>query len=551
MSKESAIPGLLTQHANVRGSARSLDADCLRQLCLPGAYPHATDTIELRETHISWILLTGEIAYKLKKPVDLGFLDFGSVEKRRHFCLEELRLNRRFADDLYLDVVPVTDDEGQAKISGSGPVIDYAVKMRQFADDELLGEVVSAGQFDDSLARSVGARVAGMHQQLPEHTVDPQSQGIDPGTPASFLSSIEQNFAQIWPYLDTDKCRVQLSQLESWSCERFESLEPVLSRRLDEGFVRDCHGDLHLDNLALIDDRVTPFDCIEFNRAFRLIDVQCELAMLLMDLDSYGLARRSNQVLNTYLEVSGDYAGLELLRFYKVYAALVRAKVALLKHAPVNSRSDHLPNEYYRYANCAEIYITQREQHPQMILMCGVSGSGKSTVAGYLAQTIAAIRIRSDVERKRLLGRASNPSRHEVLVVGEIYSSGVTDRTFARLKALLEIIVGAGFTCIVDATFIRSELRAQFALLAGQLGAEPIVVYCDATVLELEHRIRARCELGGDPSDATVEVMRQQLIDIEPPDCSGQNRCLYIDTGDPDWRQQLGDYFARHALVAD
>jgi aminoglycoside phosphotransferase family enzyme/predicted kinase len=549
VNDRSAMSELAPPNSSPQRSSRTLDADCLRQLSQPGAYPHSTGAIELRETHISWILLTGKIAYKLKKPVNLGFLDFSSLGKRRHYCLEELRLNRRFAPELYLDVVAVTDHNGRVKIGGTGSVIDYAVKMRQFADDELLGAIASEGRLDDSLAILVGARVAGMHQQLPEHAIESQSQNAGPGTPASILSAIRQNFNQIWPYLDTDECRVQLSQLESWSYDRYEALEPVLKRRLGEGFVRECHGDLHLDNLALIEGRVTPFDCIEFNRAFRLIDVQCELAMLLMDLDSRGLAGRSNQVLNSYLEVSGDYGGLEVLYFYQVYTALVRAKVALLKGAPAKGRSDRLPEQYHHYVNCAEINTNQRKQRPRLVLMCGVSGSGKSVVAEYLANTTDAIRIRSDVERKRLLGMAPNPSRHEVLAVGEIYSADVTKRTFQRLKQLAEIITGAAFTCIVDATFISAELRAQFVLLASQLGVEPVVIYCDASVPELERRIRARQELGEDPSDATVDVMRRQLLDIEPPDCAELCPCLLVDTEDPDWREHLGADYEKYAVL--
>lgn len=517
-----------------------IDKESLKQLLNERAYPHAVDDVVLRETHISWLLLTGQFVYKIKRPVNFGFLDFSTLEKRRYFCEEEVRLNKRFAPDIYIDVVPITVDSDKITVDGDGELIEYAVKMRQFDESDLLQIIAVEDRFTEQLAQQLGGYVAKVHKQLPRCARKDMPKN-DTGNALPVFAAMEQNFTQIRPYLRSEEDHWQLSKIEAWYRDWHGFLEPFLERRLDEGFVRECHGDLHLGNIALIDGRVTLFDCIEFNREFRMLDVLCELAFLEMDLDRYSLHDHANQTLNAYLEGSGDYAGVQALDFFRVYAALVRAKVTLLRGDSHLISPTGMSTEYRRYIELAECYCQRSFAKPKFLLMSGVSGTGKSTVAAFLAEHLGGIRIRSDVERQRLLGHTPNPFGYRVQVSGDAYSPEVTAQTYARLGAIAPHVLGAGFSCIVDATFSEREQRADFVRLAARQEIPIAVVYCHADVAELEQRIHDRSERGDDPSEATVEVLHQQLRDFEYPSTREGFTYLSIDTSRDDWQQQVVD----------
>lgn len=491
-----------------------MDSASIEQLCRPAAFDHATGGFTLRETHISWVILCGDYAYKLKKPVDFGFLDFSTLEQRRHYCEEELRLNRRFSPELYLAVVPVTDTPQGPVIAGKGPIIDYAVKMRRFDETQLLDNIAARGALDEPLLRSIARELARLHGELPRCFPDPE--GADPGTPASLRAALVQNFEQLHRYPLADAEQQELDAVERWALRRYDELCKMMQQRVLDGWVIDGHGDDHLGNMAIIDGAVRLFDCIEFNAEFRVIDSIAEVALLDMDLNARGHPAEAFRLLSDYLEYRGDFDGLALLDLYGCYYALVRAKVNILKHPPdfPDLQATQAYGELRRYLACAYRYCQPRPLF--LAITHGLSGSGKSTVAGRLVAASGAIRLRSDVERKRLFGLAPE-QRSQPQDSGELYSSGMSKQTFKRLGELAGKVTGAGFPVIVDGTFLHREVRDDFRRLAGRLGIPFAILACRADMEALRSRLVARERGQADASEAGVAVMEQQARHLEPP----------------------------------
>lgn len=498
-----------------------MDAAQLQALLLPQAYPHPVGELRLIETHISWVILTGTYAYKIKKPLNLGFLDFSALARRRHFCEQELRLNRRFAPALYLEVVAITDDGGLA-IQGRGEVVEYAVKMRQFDNHFLFDAMLLRGDLDAPLLRRLAATLADLHRRLPAiHSF------AGAGSPSSVLSAARQNFEQLAACPLAPPERQWLVDIESWTLARYQQLLPAMEARVRQGAVKACHGDLHLGNIALFDGDLCIFDCIEFCDEFRMMDRIAELALLSMDIEQRGRADLAQSLLNAYAEYSGDYASLQLLDWYRCYYAIVRAKVCLMRSpaATASSDIDGYP-DVQRYIQLAYRYTRPRPLF--MVLMCGVSGSGKSTVAGYIAEHYQAVRLRSDVERKRLFALAPEQRSREYAL--DIYTAQASRQTFARLQQLAEAVLVGGFACVVDATLLREREREPFVRLAQRLGLPLYIVHCQAPLAVLSQRLEQRARQRDEVSEADEQVMRAQLARVEAPSSNALQRVLVVDS---------------------
>ena len=467
-----------------------------------------TELAILRETHISWVILCGGHAYKIKKPVNFGFLDFSSLELRHHFCAEELRLNRRFSPELYLAVVPITLGEKGPVIDGTGPPIDYAVKMRRFEEDQLLDGIAARDGLDNTLLRALALELNRLHDILPACHPEPDSS--EPGTPAALLTAIEQNFQQMRSYALPDVLLHELQALEQWSLQRHSEVLPVMVQRIHEGKVIDGHGDAHLGNIALIDGVVRLFDCIEFNASFRIMDSISEIAFLTMDMDARGYHGASHRLLTDYLEYSGDYAGLPVLGIYRCYFAMVRAKVNLLRESTQSADITTTPGyrEFLRYLDLAQCCTQPRQLF--LAITHGVSGSGKSTIAGALVASSGAVRIRSDVERKRLAGMTPE-QRSEPQLRDLLYSTAMSRETFSRLEELASMVIAAGFAVIIDATFLHRSTRDAFHQLARRLAVPFVIIDCSAPPDQLRQRLIERARHAQDASEADVAVMEQQL----------------------------------------
>jgi len=462
----------------------------------------------LIETHISSVILAGEHAYKLKKPVNFGFLDFTDRAQRQHFCHEELRLNQALSDGLYLHVVDIAGTPDAPIINGTGEIIESAIVMRRFADGARLDEVLANEGLPLERMDELAEHVARFHAHAPHVERDSHL-----GEPATVYFPMAQNFEQIQPLIAANDApsHAQLERLRLWTEAAYACLQTQLAARKQKGFVRELHGDMHLGNMAMVDGKIIIFDAIEFNDSFRWIDVMSELAFLLMDLQDRGLPAHANRLLNRYLEISGDYPGLELLRFYQTYRAMVRAKVALLGVAFGGSDEQIAAAraQYARYANLAESY--SQAAPTQLIITHGFSASGKSHAALILAESLGLIRIRADIERQRLY-----PERGEAGLNSGRYSQEATAQTYQRLLELAQGVLKSGWGAILDGTYLRIAARKPVLEMAKRLGVPLHIIDMHCPDELLRQRLITRATAGGDPSEATLEVLNAQQSSAEP-----------------------------------
>ena len=479
----------------------------IKALLDENAWPQGGADRQRIDTHISTVVLAGEHAYKIKKPLDLGFLDYSSLAKRQRACEEELRLNRRLAPQIYLRVLAITGTAMAPRLDGSGDVVDWAVHMYRFDPDAILSNHVS--KLDRGLVEKLAWRIARFHREAARCSSDAHF-----GTPEAIFAPMAQNFSQIRAHRGGD--RRFLDRVEEWSKSRLLDLRQVQYQRRAGGFVRECHGDLHLGNIALIDGEPVAFDGIEFSPELRWIDTMSDIAFLTMDLTRVGRVDLARWFLDSYLQLSGDYLGLRVLRFYEVYRALVRAKVAAIRIAQSDltaSEREQEIGEFRRYMRLAEAFT-----HPSpraIVITQGVSGAGKSTITGKLLDHLPAVRLRSDVERKRLAGVAPDVDTFTLFNAG-IYSADMTVRTYARLEELAQDVVEAGFVAIVDATFLKCETRGRFISLAERLDVPFVILDCEAPEHVLRERVLERLARHEDASDADLNVLDAQLASREP-----------------------------------
>lgn len=499
----------------------------IESLLNPNIYDHPVSGFQVIETHISWVVLTGDFVYKIKKPVNFGFLDFSTLEKRHYYCLEELRLNRRLAPQLYLGLVTINGSKECLELNGQGPVLEYAVKMVQFPQTAQLDCLPEGEGLTPALMTQLAKTVAGFHLSVECVPADSDLGGAD-----HVRKTVFENFHHIRKYTKDTAVLRQLDDLEGWSKCQFDQLAPLIDERKSSGFVRECHGDMHLRNIALWRDEIIIFDCIEFNKSLNFIDVISEIAFLIMDLEARQQGPLAMRFLNTYTQITGDYEGVKLLYFYKVYRALVRAKVDILRTGQEQPGSDEYVEtflDFCHYLDLAKNYT--REFSPCLLVNHGVSGTGKSINARTLADRIPAIHVSSDVERKRLYSdtEASNEEGFEK----GIYSPEVTRKIYLRLVTIARSLLTAGYSVIIDATNLRLGQRQLFSELSQELGVHYVLLSYTASVDTLRDRVEKRAQQGGDVSDATVAILEYQLATREPLSAGEQLSTLEINTEDP------------------
>ncbi|GAB6042145.1 bifunctional aminoglycoside phosphotransferase/ATP-binding protein [Endothiovibrio diazotrophicus] len=492
----------------------------------PALYDHPVEGFQLVETHISWVILTGPYAYKVKKPMDFGFLDFTTLEKRKFFCEEELRLNRRLAPQLYLEVVAIGGSPEAPVLGGGGEPFEYAVRMAQFDQDALADRALARGELGATEMDQAAQIVADFHAVAavagPERPF---------GSSAMAHAPVRENFEQIRPLLSETADLERLEAMRQWAEQRHGELDATLDARKAAGAVRECHGDIHLANIAILDGQVTLFDGIEFNEPFRWTDVMADVAFLVMDLDDRKRPDLGRRFINGYLERSGDYGGLAVLPYYQSYRAMVRAKVACLRRGQPGLSADEqaaIHEQFRGYLGLAEGYAERTA--PWIALTHGPSGGGKSHLSQALVERTGAIRLRSDVERKRLFGLAAEDSSDSA-VNGGLYTAEATRKTYARLEELATTITAARYPVVIDATFLKGAERTRFRALAERLGLpfHLLDIQCDEALLR--ERVAGR---EGDASEADVAVLEMQLKSREPLSEEERAAALPVDGAAPD-----------------
>lgn len=472
----------------------------------PARFPEPASRVDLIETHASWVLLAGDFVYKIKKAVTLPFLDYGTLQQRQICCAAELRLNQRFSPELYLAVVAIGGQPENPHFGGEGPVIEYALKMRRFPEEGRLDHLCARRELSWRHLSDLACTLADFHARASVATA-----ASPHGTPERILAQAVENFSELRALVD-DKEQPRLDALAVWTQHEFDRLLPCFVERKARGAVRECHGDLHLGNLVLIDGQVRLFDCIEFSDELRWIDVASELAFTYVDLLDHDQPNLAGWLINEWLSRSGDYDAAQVLRFYAVYRALVRAKVAAIRARQLGAHERQQETEYLGLAT-----RLMDPPVPRLTITHGVAACGKSRAARRLLMAdpcAATVCLRSDIERKRLFAMAPEADSRSP-VDGGIYTPAASEQTYRHLLELARWLLGAGWSVIVDASFLERSRRDLFRGLAREAGAGFAIVAPQANPAQLADRIRHRLARGHNASEATVDVLARQQQRIE------------------------------------
>lgn len=504
-------------------------ADFLAFLNDPQSYPHKPAAVELVQTHISYVFIAGDMVYKIKKPVNFGFLDFTSLEKRKFYCEEELRLNKRLAPSVYIDVLPLSLNAGGKITWGSGEnIIDYAVRMKKLPQEKMLKTLLARGLAGEKTMDAVARKIAAFHRTAETGGRIDAMGGID-----TIRHNHEENFAQTQKYINSTISAYQYDFIKDYVIKFLEKKKPLLEKRITESRIRDCHGDLHLEHICVDNEEIIIFDCIEFNERFRFADVAAEVAFLTMDLDFNNYTEQSEFFAESYLNHAKDNDMPLLLNFYRCYYAYVRGKVISFrldqKEIPAEERTA-ITQTAKRYFDLAYKYAARLEE-PVLILTAGLMGSGKSYQARNIAQMLQAEVIRTDVLRKELLN--INPTdRHHVGFGEEIYSDEVSRRTYGRAYELAAAMIKAGRPVIIDASFKSRPERHRAALLAGDLNVPFYMIECTCCDEVVKTRLDRRAQEKDNASDGRWEIYAAQKNDFDEINEIPADRHFKIDTAE-------------------
>jgi aminoglycoside phosphotransferase family enzyme/predicted kinase len=496
----------------------------IEQLKNPEFYPHPVKiSVEVIQTHASIIFLTGDYAYKIKKPVNYNFLDFSSLEKRKYYLEQELELNQKVAANIYLEVLPINDNRGKLSLNGTGKAIEYVLKMNQFPQECLLSKIFERGELTEENIVSLAKKVAQFHKQAATNEYITNFGSLE-----IIKHAFDENYQQTQKYINFVHPQKQYEETKAYTDKFFAEHGDWLEERQRKGMIRECHGDLHLNNMFLWQGEIQLFDRIEFNESFRFVDVIYDIAFTAMDLTARGRKNLANLFLNIYLEQTADWEGLKVLPLYLTRQAYVRAKVNsfLLDSDTFSEKIKATAAQYYQLA-----WQYTQPQTPRLILMSGLSGSGKSTIAKVIAKKLNAIQIRSDAVRKHLAGIDLNQTGSL-----DIYSLEMSQKTFDRLAELAQILIPLGYPIILDARYDKYAWREPLLTYAQNLHIPFHIVHCHAPIEILRQRIAAR---KGDISDATIEVLNSQIDKTEPFNENEQPYLISLDTNKPDWQQFL------------
>ena len=479
-------------------------AKIIEAMMHPGFYPHPVESIEQQETHISMVFLTGSFVYKIKKPVDLGFLDFTSLKKRQHYCRQEVDLNRRLSHGVYIDAVPITCHDSKYALNGSGTTVEFAVKMHQLAETDSMRDRLKHAKLNDGDIEALVRLLAHSYMHSP----------IDPETEPSCGFAWKKNLQELEPFIGVWINRQQFEFVRSATRSFYREHKTIFHRRRNHGKIRDCHGDLRTDHIYFTKNGIQIIDCIEFNDRLRYLDVINDLAFLAMDLEFSHFPEIARKLIRLYIEQTDDVDALPLLSFYRCYRAMVRCKISCFRLREIGSRNtdyDTLRAAAERYLSMARGYAAAFSR-PILWVVCGLPASGKSTIAKALSAVFDISVIRSDVIRKGLFAGSPGPSA-ESAYGGGIYSTYASEVTYDRMFALAQDDLQKRKSVVIDATFSRTSQRARALRIAEHRQTTPVFVECRAAEPILASRLLKR-ESEPSVSDARLvhlEAFKQRF----------------------------------------
>lgn len=483
----------------------------IQALSKPGTLPGATGPVTIIQTQMSWVLLTDDYAFKFKKPVNLGYVDYTTLENRLHYCRKEIELNRRLCPDGYLGVVPVTLEHGQYRLDGSGEIVEYAVQMKRLPQKRMLDWLLQNDEATPEMLKAVAFRVAGFHRQAET------GKHIDHyGSPECIRFNAVENFEQASKYTGPVALPRSMQRIKDFTLAFIDSNQELFAGRVESGHIRDCHGDLHSSHICFT-DCICIYDCIEFNDRFRYADTASEAAFLAMDLDHYGRADLAAAFIQDYIEASGDTGIQGLLGFYKCYRAMVRAKVNCFKlDDPYVSDAEKASSKAAArlYFDLAESYTRDK---PVLLICAGLTGSGKSTLARALGSRMGMVIISSDIVRKNLAGAA--PTRHfyDALDTG-IYSPEFSRLTYETMFEQAGDWLSRGVSVVLDATFTLAQSRRTAACLAHRQGAGFGILEFNIEDDQALARLEERMNQPGNVSDGRAEIYFKLKQEYQPLD---------------------------------
>jgi aminoglycoside phosphotransferase family enzyme/predicted kinase len=504
----------------------------IEQMQKPEFYPHPVrEPIKLIQTHASVVFLTGDYAYKLKKSVNFGFLDYSTLDKRQHFLQEELRMNKAVASELYLEVLPIARVGEQFILGKTGEAVEYVLKMRQFPQESLLINLFTRGLLTEEDLEELGKVVAQFHSQTISNEYISHFGNIE-----KIKEAIDENYEHTQKYIGIAQTQQQYEETKQFTACFLSEKANLFQQRQEQNKIKECHGDLHLKNICFWHDKIQLFDRIEFNESFRFVDTMYDVAFPVMDLDAKKRQDFSNIFLNTYLEQTGDWEGVQVLPFYLCRQAYVRAKVtSMLLDDPAVSETEkqtaqQTAADYYQLA-----WEYTKPSTGKLILMCGLSGSGKTTVAKQLAKRINAIHIRSDAARKHLAGIFLTERGGD-----ELYTPQMNQKTYDRILTLGKLLSAQGFSVILDAKYDRRQWREPILDYAQSARIACKIIYCTAPIEVLRDRISHR---NKDISDATPDLLLQQQTASESFSEQENAYVTAIDTSNLNWISDLQKAF--------
>lgn len=482
--------------------------DIASALMNPEVYDEVVNNVRMVQTHISWIFLTGRYVYKVKKPVNFLFLDFSTLEKRKFYCEKELELNKRLAPDMYLEVVPINEFGGEIKIKGNGRAIEYAVKMKELPQESMMLKLLEKNKIGKDTIERIVKNLIKFHSKIDVRTKD-QFDSLN-----AIKFNWEENFNQVSPFVPRFVEREKFDFIKRNIDKFFINNRDIFEKRISEGKIRECHGDLHSGNI-FITDKIYIFDAIEFSERLRVIDVANEVAFLAMDLDFQKRPDLSNYFVEKYIEYSKDKELKKILNFYKCYRAFVRGKINFFRFSDKGvSDEEKLEAEQMAKKYFDLSYSYAKNLNPRLVIMCGLIGTGKSIFAKSLAKKIKAEVIRSDVVRKDFAKISPNVHKFEEYRKG-IYSEKFTDRTYKEMIDCAKKVLLDGTSCILDATFSKKKYRKEAANLAKELNLPFFIVECTCPENIIKKRLERRMMVKS-VSDGRWEIFLDQKKSFEP-----------------------------------